>query len=48
MVARKGQSLSMQLSTVTRVVRGVGPEGEDGAKTDTGDPDSMADERAPR
>lgn len=48
MVARKGQSLSVQLSTVTRVVRGVGPEGEEAAKSDTRDPDSMADDRAPR
>ena len=48
MVARKGQSLSMQLSTVTRVVRGVGPEGEGGAKSETGGPDSVADAPAPR
>jgi hypothetical protein len=48
MVARKGQSLSTQLSTVKRVVRGVGPEGEEAAKSDSRDPDSVADDRAPR
>ncbi|MDO9471975.1 MAG: TIGR02301 family protein [Caulobacter sp.] len=48
MVARKGQSLSRQLSTVTRVVRGVGPEGEAAPQSDTRDPDSMADDLAPR
>ena len=48
MVARKGQSLATQLSTVTRVVRGVGPEGEEGAKSETGGPDSVADTPAPR
>jgi predicted secreted protein len=48
MVARKGQSLSTQLSTITRVVRDAGPEGEAAAKSDTSDPDSMADRPAPR
>jgi uncharacterized protein (TIGR02301 family) len=48
MVARKGQSLSTQLSTITRVVRDAGPEGEAAAKSDTRDPDSMADRPAPR
>ena len=48
MVARKGQSLSVQLSTITRVVRGVGPEGEAAGKSDGRDPDSMADDLSPR
>lgn len=48
MVARKGQSLATQLSTITRVVRDAGPEGEAEAKSDTRDPDSMADRPAPR
>lgn len=48
MVARKGQSLSAQLSTIKRVVRGVGPDGAGAADSDTRDPDSMADEVAPR
>ncbi len=48
MVARKGQSLSRQLSTITRVVRGVGPEEEDAAKSGARDPDSMADDLSPR
>ena len=48
MVARKGQSLSTQLSTITRVVRGVGPEGAGAGDSDTRAPDSMADAPAPR
>lgn len=48
MVARKGQSLSAQLSTIKRVVRGVGPEDAGAADSDTRDPDSVANEVAPR
>lgn len=47
-VARKGQSLSSQLSTVTRVVRGTGPMDPETPDSEIDDPDSMAKSASPR
>lgn len=46
-VARKGQSLASQLSAITRTVVNTGPVDPD-AESDTGGPDSVAKEAAPR
>lgn len=46
-VARKGQSLSGQLSTITRAVRGVGPQDPNAPESDTAGPDSVAKAPSP-
>jgi uncharacterized protein (TIGR02301 family) len=47
-VARKGQSLAGQLSSITRIVRNTGPVDPDAAESDTAGPDSVAKSPSPR
>lgn len=47
-VARKGQSLASQLSSITRVVHGVGPMDPNASDSESTDPDSVAKTPSPR
>jgi uncharacterized protein (TIGR02301 family) len=47
-VARKGQSLASQLSTITRAVVRTGPLDPDAPDSDSAGPDSVAKDPAPR
>lgn len=47
-VARKGQALAGRLSSITRVIRSTGPVEQLIEESDIADPDSVADDPAPR